>query len=41
MRWKPALNAFAITFTDRMPASEVRNDDNATYTDSRTGPTSL
>ena len=22
MRWKPALNAFAITFADRMPASE-------------------
>lgn len=21
-RWKPALNAFAITFADRMPASE-------------------
>jgi transposase-like protein len=22
MRWKPALNAFAITFKDRMPAAE-------------------
>ena len=22
MRWKPALNAFAITFADRMPVSE-------------------
>ena len=22
MRWKPALNAFAITFADRIPASE-------------------
>lgn len=22
MRWKPALNAFAITFADRMPAPE-------------------
>ena len=22
MRWKPALNAFAITFADRMPAAE-------------------
>ena len=22
MRWKPALNAFAITFSDRMPAAE-------------------
>jgi hypothetical protein len=22
MRWKPALNAFAITFGDRMPAAE-------------------
>ncbi len=22
MRWKPALNAFAVTFTDRMPAAE-------------------
>jgi len=21
-RWKPALNAFAITFADRMPAAE-------------------
>jgi len=24
MRWKPALNAFAITFADRMPAAEER-----------------
>ncbi|AKT52125.1 transposase [Arsenicicoccus sp. oral taxon 190] len=24
MRWKPALNAFAITFADRMPAAEDR-----------------
>jgi transposase-like protein len=23
MRWKPALNAFAITFADRMPGSET------------------
>ena len=23
MRWKPALNAFAITFGDRMPGSET------------------
>ena len=23
MRWKPALNAFAITFADRMPAAET------------------
>jgi putative transposase len=23
MRWKPALNAFAITFADRMPAPET------------------
>jgi putative transposase len=23
-RWKPALNAFAITFGDRMPAAEER-----------------
>jgi putative transposase len=22
MRWKPALNAFAITFGDRFPAAE-------------------
>ncbi len=22
MRWKPALNAFAVTFVDRMPAAE-------------------
>ena len=22
VRWKPALNAFAITFSDRMPAAE-------------------
>lgn len=21
-RWKPALNAFAVTFADRMPAAE-------------------
>jgi hypothetical protein len=24
MRWKPALNAFAITFADRIPAAEDR-----------------
>ena len=24
VRWKPALNAFAITFADRMPAAEDR-----------------
>jgi hypothetical protein len=23
MRWKPALNAFAITFGDRFPAAET------------------
>ena len=23
VRWKPALNAFAITFSDRMPAAET------------------
>jgi len=23
MRWKPALNAFAITFADRWPAPET------------------
>jgi transposase-like protein len=22
-RWKPALNAFAVTFADRMPAAET------------------
>lgn len=22
-RWKPALNAFAVTFSDRMPAAET------------------
>jgi hypothetical protein len=22
VRWKPALNAFAITFSDRFPAAE-------------------
>jgi len=22
MRWKPALNAFAFTFADRLPVSE-------------------
>ena len=24
MRWKPALNAFAVTFADRMPAAGER-----------------
>ena len=24
MRWKPALNAFAVTFADRIPAAENR-----------------
>ena len=24
MRWKPALNAFAITFADRMPTAQDR-----------------
>jgi len=23
MRWKPAMNAFAITFGDRFPAAET------------------
>jgi hypothetical protein len=23
VRWKPALNAFAITFSDRFPAAET------------------
>jgi len=23
MRWKPAINAFAITFGDRFPAAET------------------
>ena len=23
MRWKPALNAFSITFADRFPAAET------------------
>jgi putative transposase len=23
MRWKPALNAFAVTFGDRFPAAET------------------
>ena len=23
MRWKPALNAFAITFADRFPSAET------------------
>jgi len=27
MRWKPALNAFAVTFADRMPAAETSNDE--------------
>jgi len=25
MRWKPVLNAFAITFGDRFPAAETTN----------------
>ena len=32
MRWKPGLNAFAITFADRMPAGRAANKTNATYT---------
>lgn len=25
MRWRPALNAFAVTFADRWPAAETRS----------------
>jgi putative transposase len=32
MRWKPGLNAFAITFADRMPAGRAANKTSATYT---------
>ncbi len=38
MRWKPALNAFAITFADRMPAAQRPLKMNATYTVHRTVP---
>ena len=27
MRWKPALNAFAVAFGDRFPAAETSNQD--------------
>jgi hypothetical protein len=39
MRWKTALNAFAITFADRMPGSEANppNED-AAYTVDLTDP---
>ena len=29
MRWKPALNAFAIAFSNRMPAAETTEDETA------------
>lgn len=29
MRWKPALNAFAITFADRFPAAETGSSQKA------------
>ena len=32
MRWKPALNAFDITFADRMPAPENLEQQSARYT---------
>jgi transposase-like protein len=38
VRWKPALNAFAVTFADRMPAAETSKSMNASYTDHRTDP---
>ena len=38
MRWKPALNAFAITFGDRMPKAEKPLMRTAAYTVSRTDP---
>ncbi|EUA93845.1 transposase, Mutator family protein [Mycobacterium ulcerans str. Harvey] len=37
MRWKPALNAFAITFADRMPEAKPPNE-NAAYTVNQTDP---
>lgn len=38
MRWKPALNAFAVTFADRMPAARTSNKMNARNTVYRTDP---
>ena len=32
MRWKPALNAFAITFADRFPAAEANDEKTARNT---------
>jgi hypothetical protein len=40
-RWKPALNAFAITFADRCPRRRTADHENATYTVSRTLPGGL
>jgi hypothetical protein len=36
--WKSALDAFAITFADRMPAAENHLSEDATYTVRRTDP---
>jgi len=35
--WKPALNAFAITFADRMPTARTAELPSATHTVGRTG----
>ena len=36
MRWKPALNAFAVTFADRMPAAENLNNERRKHRSSDT-----
>jgi transposase-like protein len=40
VRWKPALNALAITFADRMPKPRTDNNEHAIYTVCRTLPRS-
>lgn len=41
MRWKPALNAFAITFQDRWPAEETYQMKTAGNTVNETDPERL
>jgi hypothetical protein len=38
VRWKPALNPFAVTFADRMPPPRKDDHGTATYTVDRTVP---
>ena len=40
-KWKPALNAFVITFTDRTPRQRTTENENVIYTIGRDSPATV